>query len=551
ILLKHFGVRPFLWLGYLPIFNIAWGPRWAAPTWVFSFSMAGAIGYQAVLRCRTHAERNTHPAKQGGSEAVQTSEDAFSSEALQPSYAGHIHKHLTYVPIAVFVTFMGMYLCILLPEVVVLAIERNLHFSPISAPYIVPSMLLGHLETMLILTVAFIMTLYYVRSGKGIYGFIGLAVLELWWAIPRGYNHHWLYLKSIPFALGLVLVFTLCKERWRWAASAAVLFFISSLWLDAKAPNGFPDRYNPFTEPPYVEFLKGKQGFFRVMGGYGILYPNYSGAVNLQDVRYINALMIPAYQQYRLENLQEVFQNEEVAASSLWFTGRPERIIVVSDKTIGRYFKVVRRGVEKDIKANLPYYSLLGVRYILMPSQLDLNDAPPFEEGPDVPHLPLIYDNDIKIYENPCALPRSFITDDFEVVSSDDVRISPPGHQAASRQPATDMASDISRLSMGTATIEEYRPNKVSIEARLEHPGLLVLSDVYYHGWKAYVDDQPTKIFRVNQLLRGVFLREGNHRVEFRYRPESLTVGAAMGAIGLIAIVALLLPSRRYHKTGQ
>jgi uncharacterized membrane protein YfhO len=101
---------------------------------------------------------------------------------------------------------------------------------------------------------------------------------------------------------------------------------------------------------------------------------------------------------------------------------------------------------------------------------------------------------------------------------------------------------------MGAATIEEYRPNKVSIEARLEHPGLLVLSDVYYRGWKAYVDDRPTKIFRVNQLVRGVFLREGNHRVEFRYRPESLTVGGAMGAIGLIAIVALLLPSRRYHR---
>jgi len=96
---------------------------------------------------------------------------------------------------------------------------------------------------------------------------------------------------------------------------------------------------------------------------------------------------------------------------------------------------------------------------------------------------------------------------------------------------------------MGVATIEEYRPNEVSIEASLEHPGLLVLTDVYYRGWKAYVDDRPIKIFRVNQLVRGVFLQEGNHRVEFRYR--------AMGAIGLIAIVSLLLPSRRYHKTGQ
>jgi uncharacterized membrane protein YfhO len=113
------------------------------------------------------------------------------------------------------------------------------------------------------------------------------------------------------------------------------------------------------------------------------------------------------------------------------------------------------------------------------------------------------------------------------------------------------MKPDISRLNVRAATIEEYRPNKVSIQARLEHPGLLVLSDVYYRGWEAYVDDKRTKIYRVNRLVRGVFLREGNHRVEFRYRPKSLTVGAAMGAIGLIAIISLLLPSRRYPETDQ
>jgi hypothetical protein len=547
ILLKHFGVRPFLWLGYLPIFDIAWGLRWAGPTWVFSFSMAGAIGFHTVLRCRTSAERDTRPPKQGQAEAVKSGEAEISSEALQPSDGGRIHKYLNYVPIAVFSTFMGIYLCILLPEVVVLSVERNLHFSPLSAPYIIPSMLFGHMETMLILTVAFIMTLYYVRSGKGVYAIMGLAVLELWWAIPRGYNHHWLYLKTIPFAVGFVLIFSLWKERWRWAAGAAALFLVSSFSLDAMAPNGFPDRYNPFTEPPYVEFLRGKEDPFRVMGGYGVLYPNYASSVGLQDMRYISALMIPAYQQYRWKHLQEVLENEEILSSSLWFTGRPERVIVVYDKAIGRYFKVVRRRVEEDIRAGLPYYSLLGVRYILMPSQFAFNDAD--GKNTDVPDLTLIYDNEIKIYENPCALPRSFITNDFQVLSPGDVRVSPPCRQAASRRAARDITYDAPRLGMEAPTIEEYRPNKVSIIARLEHPGLLVLSDVYYRGWEAYVDDKRTKIFRVNRLVRGVFLREGEHRVEFRYRPKSMTVGAAMGAIGLIAVVSLLLPSRRYPET--
>jgi hypothetical protein len=546
ILLKHFGVKPFLWLGYLPIFDIAWGLRWASPTWVFSFSMAGAIGFHMLLRCRTGVTQNTRPAKQDGS----GSEDAVSSGVLQPACDRRTGKYLTYMAIVVFITFLGIYVCLLLPEVAVLSVERNLHFSPLSAPYIIPSMLMGHLETILILTAAFIMTLYYMKSGRGSYGFIGLAVLEFWWAIPRGYNYDWLYLKLLPFAVGLALVFTLWKERWRWAAGTAVLFLVSSFCLDATAPNGFPDRYNSFTEPPYVAFLRGKKEAFRVMGGYGVLYPNYASSVGLQDMRYISALMIPAYKQYRWEHLQEALANEELLSSSLWFTGRPERVIVVYDETIGRYFKIIRRGVEQDIIQGLPYYSLLGVKYILMPSDFTLADTGSHEDKTDIPHLPLVYDNEIKIYENPRALPRSFVTNDFKVISSSDVTIPMRRRQDTSGQRNGDVTSGTFGLKVNAAKIEEYRPNRVSIVAGLEHPGLLVLSDVYYKGWEAYVDDRRTKIFRVNGLVRGIFLREGHHRVEFRYKPKSFTVGAALGAIGLIAIISLLLPSRR-HPQGQ
>ena len=542
ILLKHFGVKPFLWLGYLPIFDVAWGLRWAGPTWVFSFSVAGAIGFHTFLRCKTPATQDTRPGS--------GSKDAVSSEVLEPTCDARMRKYLTYIAMAVFITFLGIYVCVLLPEVAVLSVERNLHFSPLSAPYIIPSMLIGHLETILILAAAFVMTLHYVKSGRGVYGFIGLAVLEFWWAIPRGYNYYWLYLKLVPFGVGLVLVFTLWKERWRWVAGTAVLFVISSFCLDATAPYGFPDRYNPFTEPPYVAFLRGKKDAFRVMGGYGVLYPNYAGSVGLQDIRYISALMIPAYKQYRWEHLQEALDNEELLSSSLWFTGRPERVIIVYDQTIGRYFKVVRHGVEEDIMTGLPYYSLLGVKYILMPSDFVLRDTGPHGDKTDVPYLPLIYDNEIKIYENPGALPRSFITNDFEVVSSGDVKIPIPRRQAPSRPRDGTVTSADFGFNVKPARIEEYRPNKVSIAARLEHPGLLVLSDVYYAGWEAYIDGRRTRIFRVNALVRGVFLREGDHRVEFRYKPKSFTVGAALGAIGLIAIVSLLLPSRRYPQSG-
>jgi hypothetical protein len=555
ILLKHFGVRPFLWLGHLPIFDIAWGPRWAGPTWVFSFCMAGAIGCQAILSCENRVDGDIHTSGQSSSKAIQSSREMSSTKAPHGPFANestvmsslqrHLHQRLHYLPLTVFLIFLTLYLWIPFPEVVVLALTRNFHFGPISAPYIIPSMLAGHVETILVLTGALIITLYYMKTGKGIYGFIGLAVIELWWAIPRGYNHYWLYLKAIPFMVGLLLVFALCKERWRLAGSASVFFFISFLWLDWKAPNGFPDRYNPFRKPPYVEFLKEKEGHFRVMGGYGVLFPNYASAIGLQDLRYINALMIPAYRKYRLEHLQVVLDNEEVEVSSLWFTGRPERVIALYDDTVGRYFKMVRRGIEEDIKERLPYYSLLGVKYILMPSQIRFNETPVVEGKKDIPCLPVIYNNEVKIYENPHALPRSFITHDFEIVSSKEVQVDPLGCQVKPQHPIVDRRSDDQKQEKEGASIQEYRFNSVVIEASLEHPGLLVLSDVYFDGWEVYVDEEPDKIFRVNGLMRGVLLQKGEHSVEFRYMPKALKLGAAVGTGGFIVVVVLLIPWRR------
>jgi len=557
ILLKHFGVKPFLWLGYLPIFDIAWGPRWAGPTWVFSFSMAGAIGCQVILGWKNQDYGDIHTSERTPSEAIQYPEKRGPGKVWHTFFArvrtamsrlhGDVHERFHRLPFIIFFILLALYICIPLPEVVELALRKSLHFSPVSAPYVIPAMLTGHIETILVLTAALIITRYCMKTGKGIYGLLGLAAVELWWAIPRGYNHHWLHLKAIPFMVGLLAVFALCKKRWGWVVGAGVFFFMSFWWLDSRAPNGFPDRYNPFTEPPYVEFLRGKQGFFRIMGGYGVLYPNYASAVGLYDVRYISALMIPAYQRYRLEHLQKVLPNEEVASASLWFTGRPERFIVVSDKTIGTYFKVVHRGIEKDIKAKLPYYSFLGVRYILMPSDFELNETGPLEGKTDVAYLPVVYDKEIKIYENPYALPRAFIAYDFEVLSSIDARVNPSGHQVMLQHPV-DTTAGSHRLENAEALIEEYRPNKVVVAASLEHPGLLVLSDVYYHGWQAYVDDQPAKIFRVNRLVRGVFLREGNHRVEFRYKPKPLRLGAGVGAVSLIGIILLMLPWRKDHR---
>lgn len=94
----------------------------------------------------------------------------------------------------------------------------------------------------------------------------------------------------------------------------------------------------------------------------------------------------------------------------------------------------------------------------------------------------------------------------------------------------------------GNAAIKLYRNNRVQIDAQLSEPGILVLTDAFYPGWKVRVDGKEQKILRANYLFRAVELPAGNHKVEFIYDPESFKVGLAISlfTIGLLVTVPLI-----------
>src|SRR5207249_4816314 len=76
-----------------------------------------------------------------------------------------------------------------------------------------------------------------------------------------------------------------------------------------------------------------------------------------------------------------------------------------------------------------------------------------------------------------------------------------------------------------SATIVADRLNDVEVKVVTPRPAMLVLNDSWDSGWKAYVDGVKQPAFRVNYAFRGVVVPEGNHTVEFLYRPTFLLVG--------------------------
>jgi hypothetical protein len=74
----------------------------------------------------------------------------------------------------------------------------------------------------------------------------------------------------------------------------------------------------------------------------------------------------------------------------------------------------------------------------------------------------------------------------------------------------------------GEARIVSYQRNSVTIEVESSASGVLVLHDIHYPGWEAWVDGERRPILRANLLFRGVEVGPGRHRVEFHFRPISL-----------------------------
>lgn len=64
-----------------------------------------------------------------------------------------------------------------------------------------------------------------------------------------------------------------------------------------------------------------------------------------------------------------------------------------------------------------------------------------------------------------------------------------------------------------------------------------VFSEVYYPaGWQAYIDGKATDYVKTNYALRGIYVPQGNHTIEFKFSPSSYNTGQTLTYIGNAAI---------------
>jgi hypothetical protein len=98
-----------------------------------------------------------------------------------------------------------------------------------------------------------------------------------------------------------------------------------------------------------------------------------------------------------------------------------------------------------------------------------------------------------------------------------------------------------------SVAIVKHEPQRVELLASLDRPGLVVLADAYYPGWRLMIDGKPAPIFRSNGMMRGAAVSAGKHTLVYTYDPDSFRIGAIVSLAGAIVLLTLAWSSHSHR----
>jgi hypothetical protein len=142
--------------------------------------------------------------------------------------------------------------------------------------------------------------------------------------------------------------------------------------------------------------------------------------------------------------------------------------------------------------------------------------------------------------------PRAWVVHQVEIIPGDDQAVErlsdgqfAPRDTAILPEPlSTPLSGTVEPAGASTVRWEIREPARLQLEVDTPADGLLVLGEVYYPGWRAYVDGKPAPMLRADLALRAVPVSAGQHRVEMVYRPWTVPVGIIISALTLVGVFA-------------
>ena len=189
---------------------------------------------------------------------------------------------------------------------------------------------------------------------------------------------------------------------------------------------------------------------------------------------------------------------------------------------------------------NDPTLSSLNVKYLLVP----VWNSPLLGD-----HLRLVYSNAyVRVYQNTLVWPRAFFADSVQVEPDQRAvlrAVKAPDFTGRAAL-VEDVLFPVLPPASGQATVQITAriASQLDMQTQTVAPRLLVLSEMYIPGWRAFVDGVETPIYRTNYLFRGLVVPAGTHHVTVAYQPRSALIGAGVTALALVLVLVLVARRR-------
>lgn len=196
-------------------------------------------------------------------------------------------------------------------------------------------------------------------------------------------------------------------------------------------------------------------------------------------------------------------------------------------KSIGGYHGAKMKRYQELIDSclsqrNFDVYNMLNTKYFIIPGE---NQQPIAQRNPE-------------------ALGNAWFVESVHMVPNADTEIQSLKDFNPEKEAFVDMRftvnnRDLQVDSAASITLNSYAPMDLVYTSNNSHDGVAIFSEIYYDkGWNAYIDGEKVPHFRANYVLRGLEIPAGQHKIEFKFEPQTYYT---CNRISLISSVILLL----------
>jgi hypothetical protein len=161
-------------------------------------------------------------------------------------------------------------------------------------------------------------------------------------------------------------------------------------------------------------------------------------------------------------------------------------------------------------------------------------------------------ETEFNIFENTGAMPPAFLLSRAESMEKEKIleKLLEPGfvptRQAVVEGAPVGILRDLPPRQGEGVEIDRYEPEKVEMTVSAAAARLLLLTDVYFPGWRVFVDGREDRIWPADYAFRGVIIEPGVHKLRMTYEPASFRLGLWTTLASFLSLA--LITSIRFFK---